>query len=89
MHTSLLTPDREHMTDKSTDFTKVQLDEPVGFTRVIYRSMGERLLIGTEMISRQLNHQGHPSTDDISHGWEPGAQGTNYSTNMLEIVSST
>lgn len=79
VHTSLFTPDREHMTDKLTDSTKVQLDEPMSFTRVIYRSVGERLLIGIEMISRQLNHKGHPSTGDISHGLEPDAHCTNCS----------
>lgn len=79
VHTSLFTPDREHMIDKLTDSTKVQFDEPMSFTRVIYRTVGERLLIGIEMISRQLNHQGHPSTGDISHGLEPDAHCTNYS----------
>lgn len=54
----LLTPDRELMTDGSTNTTKVQLGEPGSFIHLTYRSIGEVLLTGEEMIQRQLHHQG-------------------------------
>jgi hypothetical protein len=59
-HTCLLTTDREPMTDRDMDTTKVQLDEPMSFIGFTYRSMGEGLLTGTEMTQRQLHHQGPP-----------------------------
>jgi hypothetical protein len=37
------------MTDQSTDNTKVKLGEPMSFTEIIYRDMGEGLVTGTEM----------------------------------------
>ena len=54
--TGLPTLDREPMTDQSMGITKVQLCEPMGLSQVIYKNMGERLLTGTEMISRQLHY---------------------------------
>lgn len=58
--TLLLTPDRDTMTDESTDITKVQFGEPVSFVGVTYRNMGESLLIGGEITQRQLNHRRPP-----------------------------
>lgn len=39
-HTCLLTPDRELMTEQSTDATKVQLGETLTFTEVTDRNIG-------------------------------------------------
>jgi hypothetical protein len=46
LHTYLFTPDRDPMTDQSTGTTEVQLGEPMSFTVVTYRNMGERLHTG-------------------------------------------
>lgn len=60
MQPTLLTPDRDTMTDQSTDITKVQFGEPVSFVGVTYKNMGESLLLGGEITQRQLNHQRAP-----------------------------
>lgn len=49
MHTHLLTPNRKPMTGQSTDNTNVQLNEPISFIGVSYRSVDERLLTGAEI----------------------------------------
>ena len=46
---NLFTPDREPMTDQSTDRTNV--GEPMSFIGVTYRNFGDRLLIGANMSS--------------------------------------
>jgi hypothetical protein len=40
LHKDLFPPDRETTTGQRRDITKVQLDEPMGFIRVTYRSLG-------------------------------------------------
>lgn len=57
-------PDRELMTDKTMNTTKIQFGEPMRFNGVTYRNMGDGLHI-VEMIQRQLRHQSIPA-------WEPG-----------------
>ena len=52
------------MTEQSTDTTKDQLDEPVSFIGVNYRSMDEASLTGAEMTQRQLHRQSHPTMGD-------------------------
>lgn len=54
----LLTPYMELTTEQSMETTEVQLGEPVSFTGVTYRNMGEELLTEAEMTNRQLHHQG-------------------------------
>lgn len=44
----------------SKDTTKVQPDEPMSFSGVTYRNLGEGLFIGTEMTQTQLAHQSPP-----------------------------
>lgn len=56
-HAHLVTPDRDPITDQSTDTTKGQLGEPMNSLGFVYRNMGERLLTGAEMTQRQLHHQ--------------------------------
>lgn len=58
-HEFLLTQDREPRTDQSLDATKVQIDEPMSFIGVSYRSMGvNNPLTGAEMTQkRQLHYQ--------------------------------
>lgn len=57
------------MTDQSRDTTKVELGEPMSFTGVIYRHMGEGLLTGAYMTQRQLHDQSPPCIDDSSQSW--------------------
>ena len=45
----LPTPDRESMTDQSTDATNVYMGEPMSVIGFIYRSLGEGLLIEAEV----------------------------------------
>lgn len=52
-----LIPDRDLMTEQSTNSAKVQLGQPMIFNGVIYRNMGEGLFTGTERSQRQLHHQ--------------------------------
>lgn len=40
------------MTDQSTDIAKVELGEPMGFTGVSSKNMGEELLTKAEMTQR-------------------------------------
>lgn len=40
------------MTDQSTDITKTEFGEPLGFIGAIYRNMAEGLLIGREVTQR-------------------------------------
>lgn len=56
-HTHLLMPEREPTINQSVDTTKVQLGDPMSFTGITYRSMGEGLLRGVEKTLRQLHHQ--------------------------------
>lgn len=51
----LFTPDREPMTDHSSDATKVQLGESMSFIGVTYRNVDELLTVA-EMAQRQLYH---------------------------------
>lgn len=44
----LLNPDNEPTTDQSTDTAKVELGEPMVFTGVSSKNMGERLLTGVK-----------------------------------------
>lgn len=48
-HSYLLIPDTEPMADQSTDTTKLQFCEPMGFIGVTYGNMGERLLVEARM----------------------------------------
>ena len=48
-HTCLFIPDREPTTDRSTDTTEVQFDEPMSFIGVTYKNKGEGSLLGAEM----------------------------------------
>lgn len=64
------------MTNQSMDTTTVQFGEPVGFIGITYRTIGERLLTGTEMTQRQLPHQSPPQHRNSSQICEPGAHGT-------------
>jgi hypothetical protein len=57
-HILLLIPDKELMTDQSTDTTNIQLGEPVSFIHLTYWSIGEGLLTGEEMTQSQMYHQG-------------------------------
>lgn len=51
-------PAREPTTDQLKDTTKVRLDGPVSFVEVIYRSVGERLILTrAETTQRQLRPQ--------------------------------
>lgn len=59
-HTHLLTPDKEPMTDQSTNATQVQLGEPRSFTGFTYRNMGEASLTGAEMTQIQLHYPDPP-----------------------------
>lgn len=59
-HTHVSLPKWGSMTDKSRDITKVRLEEPMTFTGVIYRNVGEGLVTGAEIIQRQLRYQGSP-----------------------------
>lgn len=52
MHAFLLTAHRVLTTDQSTVTTEVQFGEPMSFTRVGYRSMGE-LLRRTEITKKK------------------------------------
>ena len=63
--TCLHTLNRDHMTNQSTNITKVQLGEPMSFIGVTYRNMGEGSCTGAEMTQRQLYHQGPPQ-----HEWQ-------------------
>ena len=57
LHTHLLTPARDFMADQSTYTTKTQLGEPMSFTGVTYRNMGERLLMEICMRSCFQEHK--------------------------------
>ena len=53
MHACLLTADGVLTRDQSTVTTEVQFGEPMSFTRVGYRSMGEELLRRTEITKKK------------------------------------
>lgn len=61
------------MTVQNTDTTKVQFVDPVSFSGVTYRNLGEELLTGAEMTQRHCITQAHSSMSDSSQNWEPGA----------------
>ena len=56
-NTDFLFQDRELMTKQHMNTTKFQLEETVRFIGVTFRNVGEGLIIGAEIIQRQLNVQ--------------------------------
>lgn len=53
---------------------KIQLGEPVSFTGVTYRNMGEGLLTGAEVTQRQLPQQTKATQAWVTthNSWKPG-----------------
>lgn len=51
----LLTPESKPLTGQSIDTTKIHLGEHMGFFGVIYRNMGEGILMGTEIIQTTVS----------------------------------
>ena len=85
--TCLHTLNRDHMTNQSTNITKVQLGEPMSFIGVTYRNMGEGSCTGAEMTQRQLYHQGPPQ-----HEWQLTnleTWGTLHSLQVAQLVSAS
>lgn len=56
MNKHLLIPDGKPMRGQSKDATKVQFVKPVSLIRVIYRTIGKRLVTSLDVTPRQLYH---------------------------------
>lgn len=66
----LLIPDRESMSDQSTDTTNVQIDGPMNFTGVTYRNTGKELIIGQKQYKHNYITKTHPSMGDSLQNWK-------------------
>lgn len=69
------------------DTTKVHFGEPICFVEVTYRNTGESLLMGIEMVQRQLYLQNPPQ-----HGWQLtklGAWSIQHSLQAVEQVGES
>lgn len=86
-HVYLLTSYREPTTDQSSDTTRVQHGEAVGFIGVIYRSVGEGLHSRSRNDSESSHTtEAHSSMGDISQSWGPGAPCT--ACRQLSVLES-